>query len=121
MIEAIGAISGMGGFGSVGSISSVTGLGSSFGTTSSGSTTSGTGAVSASANTFGLNLNDALSKVQGQIDNADALSQQLATGQLTDIHEFTVAASKASLSVQLTVAMRNQALGAFQEIMRMQL
>ena len=64
---------------------------------------------------------EALNKVQGSIDQADQLSQQLATGQLTDIHEYTVAASKAQLGVQLTVALRNQLLGAYQEVMRMQL
>jgi flagellar hook-basal body complex protein FliE len=71
--------------------------------------------------TGGINFSEALSKVQDSLDQASELSQQLATGQLTDVHDFTVAANKAQLAVQLTVALRNQALGAFQEIMRMQI
>lgn len=71
--------------------------------------------------TPGIDFSDALQKVQGSIDNADSLSQQLATGGLTDIHQYTVAASKAQLGVQLTVALRNQMMSAFQEVMRMQL
>ncbi|MEE9414274.1 MAG: flagellar hook-basal body complex protein FliE [Acidimicrobiales bacterium] len=51
---------------------------------------------------------------------ADQLGQQLATGDLTDLHEFTAAAAKASIGIELTVAVRNQALSAYQEIMRMQ-
>lgn len=68
-----------------------------------------------------INFADALAKVQSQIDNADELSRQLATGELTDISQYTVAASKAQLGVQLTVALRNQLLSSFQEVMRMQL
>jgi flagellar hook-basal body complex protein FliE len=69
----------------------------------------------------GIDFSEALGKVQDSLDQASELSQQLATGQLTDVHDFTVAANKAQLGVQLTVALRNQALGAFQEIMRMQI
>ncbi|MCC6436879.1 MAG: flagellar hook-basal body complex protein FliE [Acidimicrobiales bacterium] len=68
-----------------------------------------------------IDFGDALAKVQSSIDDADQLSRQLATGELTDISQYTVAASKAQLGVQLTVALRNQLLSAFQEVMRMQL
>jgi flagellar hook-basal body complex protein FliE len=85
-----------------------------------GVTTSG-GAGGATGAASSINFSEALSKVQDSLDQASELSQQLATGQLTDVHDFTVAANKAQLAVQLTVALRNQALGAFQEIMRMQI
>jgi flagellar hook-basal body complex protein FliE len=94
-------------FGSVQPITGLTGAGAS-----------GAGATGA---TGGINFSEALGKVQDSLDQASELSQQLATGQLTDVHDFTVAANKAQLAVQLTVALRNQALGAFQEIMRMQI
>ncbi|MFN0027159.1 MAG: flagellar hook-basal body complex protein FliE [Acidimicrobiales bacterium] len=99
----VGQLSGLGGGSAIGGVGSGSGSGS------------GTNKITK------IDFSDALGKVQASIDNADGLSQQLATGELTDIHEYTVAASKAQLGVQLTVAMRNQMLSAFQEIMRMQI
>jgi flagellar hook-basal body complex protein FliE len=83
------------------------------------STDTAAGVGGAKGVTGGINFSDALAKVQDSLDSADQLSQQLATGQLTDVHEFTVAANKAQLAVQLTVQLRNQAISAFQVIMRM--
>ena len=77
--------------------------------------------VAGAAGAGGGNLfTNALQNVQGSLDNADALAQQLATGELTDVHLYTAAASKAELAVQLTVAVRDRLLEAYQEIMRMQ-
>jgi flagellar hook-basal body complex protein FliE len=58
--------------------------------------------------------------VQASLDNADKLANQLATGELTDIHTYMAAATKAELAVQMTVAIRDKAVEAYQEIMRMQ-
>ena len=62
-----------------------------------------------------------LEQVQGSLDQADALGQQLASGELTDLHEYMASATKASLAVELTVAIRDKAVEAYQEIMRMQI
>jgi flagellar hook-basal body complex protein FliE len=62
-----------------------------------------------------------LEQVQGSLDHADALGQQLASGELTDLHEYMAASTKASLAVELTVAIRDKAVEAYQEIMRMQI
>lgn len=113
---ALPAISAVGGLGSISSLAGVSSVSGSGGNAISGLSTSKSGGA-----VPGISFSDALSKVQGSIDKADELSRQLATGELTDIHEYTVAASKAQLGVQLTVALRNQLLGAFQEVMRMQL
>ena len=77
--------------------------------------TGGAGAAGAVPD-FGAGL-DAVSKAT---QHADALGQQVATGQLQDIHQFMAASTKASLAVELTVAIRNKAVEAYQEIMRMQ-
>lgn len=68
-----------------------------------------------------IDFGNLLSSVEMSLIDADQKAQELATGELTDIHDFTAAASKARLSVELTAAVRNQALEAFQEIMRMQI
>lgn len=76
--------------------------------------TSGTAATSPSG------FAESLANVTNLTANADTLAGQVATGQLTDIHQFTAAAAKAQLGVELTVAVRNRAVEAYQEIMRMQ-
>ncbi len=62
----------------------------------------------------------ALSDVSKLTGAADSLAEGVATGTLTDVHQFTAAAAKAQLGVELTVALRNRAVEAYQEIMRMQ-
>ncbi|MDQ1632822.1 MAG: flagellar hook-basal body complex protein FliE [Frankiaceae bacterium] len=59
---------------------------------------------------------DAVSKSIGAADTATA---QVATGTATDLHAVTIAATKAQLGVTMTVALRNKAVEAYQEIMRM--
>lgn len=65
--------------------------------------------------------------VLGNVDDLQQLqstSQDLAvkavTGDLDDVHDYTIAASRASLALELTAAVRNKAVEAFTEIMRMQ-
>jgi flagellar hook-basal body complex protein FliE len=69
---------------------------------------------------FAQALGKGLDQVQAVQSNADSLAVQAATGNLTDISQYTVAASQASLVTQLTSALRTQAIGSFNEIMGMQ-
>ena len=53
-------------------------------------------------------------------DRTDRLAVGAATGDLGAIHDYTIAATETSVATQLTVAVRNKAVEAFTEIMRMQ-
>lgn len=66
-------------------------------------------------------VGSALDSLATQQAGADTLAQQAAVGQLTDVSQYLVAATEAQLSTQLTVAVRNKAVEAFQDIMRMQI
>jgi flagellar hook-basal body complex protein FliE len=69
---------------------------------------------------FGDTLTGALDKLNGMENKADDLGVQTATGQLTDVHDFMIASTQAQIATELTVAVRNKAVDAFTEIMRMQ-
>jgi flagellar hook-basal body complex protein FliE len=69
---------------------------------------------------FGDWLGKALDTVSGSQTKADHLAVQAATGDLTAIHDFTVASTEAQILTQLTVEVRNRAVEAFNDIMRMQ-
>ncbi len=73
----------------------------------------------ATGQAFGDMVLDGLDRLESVQDKADQLSVQAATGSLENIHDYTLAATEASVTTQLTVAVRNRALEAFNEIMRM--
>ncbi|HWJ81095.1 MAG TPA: flagellar hook-basal body complex protein FliE [Nocardioides sp.] len=79
-----------------------------------------TGTSGAGGNEFGSMVLDGLDRLEGLNDRADNLAVQAATGKLDNIHDYTIAASEAQVATQLTVALRNKAVDAFNEIMRMQ-
>jgi flagellar hook-basal body complex protein FliE len=63
---------------------------------------------------------DGVDKLQGLHTNSDVHAVQAATGDLQDIHDYMIASTKSSVATELTVAVRNKAVEAFTEIMRMQ-
>lgn len=83
-------------------------------------TTNGVTGPSGPGTEFGSMVLDGLDRLEGLNDRADNLAVQAATGKLDNIHDYTIAASEASVATQLTVAVRNKAVEAFNEIMRMQ-
>ncbi len=61
-----------------------------------------------------VNLNDLQLNAQDQ-------STALATGQTTDVSSVVTSVEQAALAMQLAVQVRNKAVDAYQEIMRMQI
>jgi len=69
---------------------------------------------------FGKSVVDALDQLEKTQDKADNLAVKAATGDLNDVHDYMIAATEASVQTELTVAVRNKAVEAFNDIMRMQ-
>lgn len=69
---------------------------------------------------FGDMVLDGIERLEGVQDRADGLAVQAATGKLTNLHDYTLAATEAEVTTKLTVAVRNKAIESFTEIMRMQ-
>lgn len=68
---------------------------------------------------FASFLSDAIGQVnQAQVD-ADTLNTKYVAGQVEDVHQVMIAGQKASLSLQLTMQIRNKVIESYQEIMRM--
>jgi flagellar hook-basal body complex protein FliE len=84
---------------------------------------SGADAAAAGASTgssFASMLDKGLNAVQSTQDKADSLAVQAATGDLTDIHDYTIAATQASLVTELATTIRTKGIDAFNQIMGMQ-
>ncbi|MDI3280892.1 MAG: flagellar hook-basal body complex protein FliE [Bacillota bacterium] len=64
-------------------------------------------------------LKSALAEVNRLQQEAEEASLRLATGE-AELHQVMIAAEKANISLQLTLAIRNKLLDAYHEIMRMQ-
>lgn len=80
-----------------------------------------TNAVAPAGESFAATLGSGLDALAGVQAKAEGLAVQAATGQLTDVHQFTMAATQAQLATELTVAIRNKAVEAFNDILRMPL
>ncbi|GAA0483465.1 flagellar hook-basal body complex protein FliE [Paractinoplanes deccanensis] len=110
-------ISPIGGFSSVAGLDAVNGI--------SGAETTAIGGTRAEEaqgpnESFASMLSRGLESVQASQANAEDLATKVATGELQDPAQYTMAANEAALGMQLTLAVRNKAVEAFQEIMRMQ-
>lgn len=104
----------------IGPISPVT-MPTTTGITAPSTAVTGTAGAEQAGGSFETAVGSALDTLATQQGAADTLAQQAATGQLTDVSQYLVAATEAQLSTQLTVAVRNKAVEAFQDIMRMQI
>jgi flagellar hook-basal body complex protein FliE len=80
-----------------------------------------TDAAPDAAESFGNMISKGLDNLQQTQATADDLATQAATGDLTDLHDYMIASTQASLTTELTVSVRNKAVDAFNEIMRMQI
>ena len=78
-----------------------------------------TTAVAAPSGEFGNMLTQGLEKLDALRSTSEDMAVQAATGDLQDVHDYMIASTEASVATELTVAVRNKAVEAFTEIMRM--
>ena len=64
---------------------------------------------------------DMISNTNQYIQEAQKAEVAFAMGELTSAHELAVIEQKANLSLQYTVAIKNQLISAYKEIMNMQI
>jgi flagellar hook-basal body complex protein FliE len=103
----ISAVSGLSGVSGISALSGISG-------------TTGTRGTSGVDTDFAGLLSKGLQGVQAAQSKASDLAVQVADGTLADPAQYTMASTEAALGLQLTMAIRNKAVEAFQEIMRMQ-
>jgi flagellar hook-basal body complex protein FliE len=65
-------------------------------------------------------LKDSLKKLQQSQVEADAAIQGFLNGQISDVHKVMLTMQKADITLRLALQLRNKALQAYEEIMRMQ-
>lgn len=70
---------------------------------------------------FGDMLNNAISQYTAQEKAVEALNDQFIRGEAVDAHQLMINAERLSLSLELTVQVRNKVIEAYQDIMRTQI
>lgn len=69
---------------------------------------------------FGEFLGDCLKTTNELHLHAEEMNAAMAAGRIEDISQVMVAGQKAEIAIQLALQLRNRAVSAYQEIMRMQ-
>ncbi|WIE77033.1 flagellar hook-basal body complex protein FliE [Curtobacterium sp. MCSS17_007] len=80
----------------------------------------GTGATGATGDGFASSLTNAVDGLQQLQSTSKTLALKAVTGNLDDIHDATIASTRAQVTLELVAAVRNKGVDAFNEIMRMQ-
>jgi len=70
--------------------------------------------------TFAHSVTGAIDELRKLQSTSNELAVAAVTGDLNDIHAATIAATRASVTLELIAAVRNKGVDAFNEIMRMQ-
>ena len=83
-------------------------------------TTSGSSEVDDAEQNFARMLSGIVGEVEQQQKSADSAVQQIHAGGEKNLHEAMIAMEQADISIRFMVQVRNKALEAYQEIMRMQ-
>lgn len=69
---------------------------------------------------FSKILNNAINRVNDDQINADKMDKLLASGEIDNIHDVTIAAQKAELTLSLAIEVKKKVMESYKEIMRLQ-
>ncbi len=91
------------------------------GSTSQPAAAAGDPAAAVRGADFASAIGDGLTALESLDRTAATRAVQAATGDLNDVHDYVIAATSLQTATELTTTVRNKALEAFSEIMRMPL
>jgi flagellar hook-basal body complex protein FliE len=77
--------------------------------------------VSSNGPSFESMLNKYINQADSAVKDSESMAISLAKGDAVNLHDVTIAAQKASIAVSLTTTVRDKAVEAYQDIMRMQI
>nr|WP_100332010.1 flagellar hook-basal body complex protein FliE [Bacillus xiapuensis] len=70
---------------------------------------------------FSSYLKESISKLNQAEAKSAEMTDKLVRGENVDLHQVLIASKKASVTMQLTMEVRNKVVEAYQEMMRMQI
>ncbi len=68
---------------------------------------------------FGSIMADGLRAIQGEINTAEKLPEDIVTGKVEDFHEVAIQLKRADVTFKFAMEIRNKLIDAYREIMRM--
>jgi len=80
-----------------------------------------TSEVASVTGSFSEMVKNGIEQVNGALTEGDNAIKALHTGQAQSLHEVIIAVEQADISLRMFVQMRNKALQAYEEIMRLQI
>lgn len=120
-LEAIGAISASAGTSAAYDLyAAAAGASASYGPSATGYISDAATSQSAASGGFGAVITGAVNNLAAMQHKSSQLGVAAVSGELEDVHQYTIASTEAQVALELTAAIRNQAVQAFNEIMRMQ-
>ena len=84
------------------------------------STTTASAAGTSSSTSFGSVVKDAVQSLDKSQKGAEQEMARAVTGESPDLHRTIIALQTADLSFQFALQVRNKVIGAYEEVMRMQ-
>ena len=73
------------------------------------------------ADGFAAILTSSIDALQAKQSVSNELAVQASTGDLKDVHDYMIASAESGVATEMFVTIKNQAVAAFNEIMRMQI